>query len=377
MMLSTFFHNVKYPWLITFMVLMACVERIDFKVPPAKYQMVVEGMITDSTGPYTVTLSEAMNVDTDTIVRVPITRATLTLYDDQGNSESLTETSPGTYVTHGLIQGKVGRAYHIRIETLAGNIFESEPDLLFPVGELEAIRFEYEKRTVVETFGEVAADVFNIYVDASAGTEKENYVRWKFTGIYKVITEPKEHNTWNPPYLPYRNPFPCSGYILTGGAPGGLLVQVGDCECCTCWAKHFETKPQLSDMQLISGSQFRNVKVGEVPINSTTFHEKYMVEVDQMSLSRQAFEFFKLMRAQKEGSSSLFQPPSGEIRGNIRAVNNTDPVIGLFYATALQRKSIFIQKTDVPYLLTPIEFITYPCYDYFENASTTKPAGWE
>jgi len=377
MRLVAIFHIVRYPWLITFIMLMACVERIDFDVPPAKYQMVVEGMITDSPGPYTVTLSEAMNVDTDTVVHVPITRAMVTLYDDHGNSESFTENSPGIYATQGLIQGKVGLAYHIRIETSAGSIFESEPDVLNPVGEVEDIRFEYEKRTVVKTYGEVPADVFNIFVDADAGTEKENYVRWKFTGTYKVITDPKEHSTWNPPYLPYRNPFPCSGYILTGGAPGGLLVQVGDCECCTCWAKHFETTPQLSDMQLISGSQFSNVKVGEVPINSTTFHEKYMVEVEQMSLSRQAFEFFKLIRVQKEGSSSLFQPPSGEIRGNINQVNNNDPVIGLFYAASITKKSIFIQKSDVPYLLTPIEYITYPCYDYFENASTTKPAGWE
>lgn len=371
------FKKIKFPWLITFTLLMACVEKIDFDVPPANYQMVVEGMITDSPGPYTVTLSEAMNVNSDSVIGVPITLATLTLFDDEGNSEKFIETSPGVYTTSGVIQGKVGLAYHIRIETSDGRVFESEPDLMQPVGEVENIRFEYEKRTVIKSYGEIPADVFNIYVDADAGSEKENYVRWRFTGTYKVITDPKEHYTWNPPYLPYRNPFPCSGYILTGGAPGGLLVQVGECECCTCWAKHFETSPQLSDMQLISGSQFKNVKVGEVPITNATFHEKYMVEVEQMSLSRTAFEFFKLIRAQKEGSSSLFQPPSGEIRGNIKAMNNSDPVIGLFYATSLRKKTAFIQKSDVPYLLTPIDYITYPCYDFYDNASNVKPENWE
>jgi hypothetical protein len=371
------FRNIKYRWLIMFTLLMACVEKVDFQVPPAKFQIVVEGFISDSPGPYSVTISEAMNVDLDGVIRVPITSAILTLFDDQGNLEKFSEVSPGTYSTAGIIQGKVGHAYHIRIETLEGKIFESEPDVLHPVGEVEEIRFEYEKRTVVKPYGEVPADVFNIYVDADAGSEEDNYVRWRFTGTYKVITDPKEHSIWNPPYTPYRSPFPCSGYILTGGPGGGLLVQVGDCECCTCWAKQFENVPQLSDMQLITGSKFRNVKVGEVPINNNTFYEKYMVEIEQMSLSREAFEFFKLIRSQKESASSIFQPPSGEIRGNIKAFNNSDPIIGLFYATSLRKKSTFIQRSDVPYPVTPIEYKTYPCYEAYGNASTTKPDGWE
>ena len=369
-------YRFKFSWLILFTWMMACVEPINFDLPPANYQMVVEGMISDQSGPYTVSLSEANQVGVDSVVRIPSTSASLTLYDDQGNMESLTESSPGIYVTNGLMQGEIGRAYHLRIETAEGKVFESDPDVLHAAGEVEDIRYEYEKRTIVETYGEVAADVFNIYVDANAGPEKENYVRWRFTGTYKVETDPKNHYTWYPPYIPYRNPFPCSGYILTGGAPGGLLVKVGECECCTCWARHFEKVPQLSDMQLVSGSQFKNVKVGEVPISNNTFYDKYMVEVEQMGISRQAFDFFKLIRAQKEGASSLFQPPSGEIRGNIRPVNNNDPVIGLFYAASLKKKTTFIQRSDVPYALTPLEYITYPCYDAFDNASTTKPEGW-
>jgi len=374
---NNIFHKIRFTGLILF-TLLACVEQIDFDVPPAQYQIVVEGMITDSPGPYTVRVTRGLNVNIDSIVVEPVTSARITLYDDRGNEEPLTETEPGTYTTGGLIQGQVGNSYHIRIATSDGRIFESTPEMLHPVGEVENIRFEYEKRTVIKSFGEIPADVFNIYVDADAGNvSRDNYVRWRFTGTYKVITYPADHYTWNPPYLPYRNPFPCSGYKVTGGAPGGLLVQVGECTCCTCWAKHYEAAPQLSDMQLISGDEFKNIKVGEVPITNNTFLEKYMVEVEQMSLSRNAFEFFKLIRAQKEGSSSLFQPPSGEIRGNIKPINNNDPVIGLFWATSLKKKTSFILPGDIPYPLTPFDYNTNPCYNAFDNASTTKPDNWE
>lgn len=371
--------SIKVQWLITFLMMSACVERIEFDVPEAQLLTVVEGMISDQPGPYLVSLSRGLRLDADSTYRAPIENATIQLFDDEGNVENLFETKPGTYSTGGLIQGQVGHSYHIQIETPEGLVFESEPERINQVGEVENIRFEFEPRTIVESFGEVRADVFNIFVDAKAGSDAETYVRWKYTGTYKVITYPELHFTHTPPYTPYKDPWPCSGYVLVGGpeGSGGILERRGDCTCCTCWVKDLEAVPQLSDVQLVSDNQFKNIKVGEVPINNATFHEKYQVEVEQLSLSRTAFEFFKLVRAQKEGASSIFQPPSGEIKGNIKAVNSNESVVGLFWATSSKKKELYIYPTDVPYLLTPIDFLTLPCYQFYQNASSTKPDNWE
>lgn len=93
-------------------------------------------------------------------------------------------------------------------------------------------------------------------------------------------------------------------------------------------------------------------------------------------MSRKAFEFFKLIRAQKVGASSLFQPPSGEIKGNIKGINNAEPVVGLFWASSVRSKSLFIQRNEVPYLLPSIYFVPDACNKFYPNASTTKPALW-
>jgi len=371
--------NIKVKWVLTFLILNACVEQIYFDIPPAEFQTVVEGMISDAPGPYTVFVSKGISLDADSSYRAPLSNVKVTLFDDEGNSEDFTETTPGVYKSAGIMEGRVGHSYVLRLETAEGKRFESEPERINPVGEISDIRFEFEARTVVEPFGEVNADVFNIYVDADAGNGAENYIRWKFTGTYKVITYPELHYTWNPPYTPYKDPWPCSGYILVGGpiGSGGLLEKVGECTCCTCWVSQYETEPQLSDEQLVSGGQFKNIKVGEVPITNATFHEKYLVQVEQMSLSRSAFEFFKLVRSQKEGASSLFQPPSGEIRGNIKAMNSNDAVIGIFWATSSRTSSRFIYPSDVPYPVTTIDYLTLPCYDFYSNATSTKPAAWE
>ena len=378
MNLKTFFWRMKIRWVVAFVLVSACVGPIDFKVPKEEFLTVVEGMISDSPGPYTVTISKGISLASDSTYRPPVTNVKVKLFDDEGNTEDFTEVKPGVYSTGGIIQGQVGHSYYIRMETADGKIFESEPDKINPVGEIENIRYEYEARTVVKTYGEIAANVFKIFVDANAGSGNGNYVRWKFTGTYKVVTYPELRMTYTPPYTPYKDPAPCSGYILVGGptGSGGLLEKVGECECCTCWVNEFEPLPQLSDTQLISGTQFNNIKVGEVPINEVVFYDKYMVDVEQMSLTKQAYNFFKLIRTQKQGASSLFQPPSGEIMGNINPVNTNETVVGSFWASSINKKSIFILPSAVPYNIVLRDSVLNPCTNY-PNSSTIKPEGWE
>ncbi|MBL7877474.1 MAG: DUF4249 family protein, partial [Cyclobacteriaceae bacterium] len=151
-------------WMVFFLLISSCVEPIYFDVPPAELQLIVEGLITDNPGPYTVSLSKALTLDAQSSEPEPVQDATITLFDDEGNSEVFTEISAGSYSTNNIIQGKVGHSYYIRVETSDGKIFESTPDKLNPVGEIEDIRFEYEARTTIKPYGEIVADVFNIFV---------------------------------------------------------------------------------------------------------------------------------------------------------------------------------------------------------------------
>jgi hypothetical protein len=354
-----------------------CVDPINFEVPPANEQIVVEGTITTDPGPYTVKVTKALDLNEDTVRASPVEQMKIVLHDDIGNSEDFVETMPGIYLTNGAMKGEVGRSYHITMETIDGKIYESEPDELFSVGEITDIRYEYEARLKDEGFGEIPDDVFNIYVDSEAGIGDENYVRWKFTGIYIVESNPELKVEILPSYpVPRPIPPPCSGYIVLPG-PGNRLGKVAECTCCTCWSYQYENYPQLSDNQLVTNNEFNNIKVAEVPIDLGTFYEKYLVTIEQMSLSRNAFEFFRLVRSQKTNASSIFQPPSGEIRGNVVPVNNNDIVIGLFWATSISKKYKYIYREDVPYPLAEKFLVTEECYKYYPNSTLIQPAEWE
>jgi hypothetical protein len=378
-MMRSILNALKKRWLIAFIAITACVDPVAFDAPEAQSLYVIQGLISTDAGPYEVSVSRGFSLGQGPSSSAPVENATITLFDDNGNTDQFVEISPGKYQSSGIIQGVLGHSYHIRVETSDGKIFESSPDLLNPVGAIQEIRYEFEARVDKEDFGDVPANVFKIFVDATAGDAEEKYSRWRFTGTYQVATTPELHMIHNPPYVPYKAPLPCSGYIVVGGpiGSGGLLEKVRECECCTCWAKHYEEAPQLSDTQLVDGDLFKNIKVAEVPVNNTTFHEKYLVEVEQMSLSKAAFDFFKLIRIQKKDAASIFQSPSATIKGNVKAVNTNDIVVGLFWATSIDRKSVFIQRSDVPYPVTPIGFNTEDCRTFFDNSSNVKPFNWE
>lgn len=374
------FHLKTAVWAVFLAAINGCVERIYFDAPFPQNQIVVEGTIRTDEESTKVKISKGFSFEGDTTNFEPVTGFKLTLFDDRGLSETFEESSAGIYITKGLIRGEVGRSYYIRLASPDGSVYESLPDKLNPVGEIDSIRHEFEARTTVKAFGEIKSDVFKISVDGTAGAtyNNETYVRWRFKGTYKVITYPSKNITFIPGYAPFQDPFPCSGYAITLGpqGSGGVLEKRGDCTCCECWPNQFEIAPQLSGTQLIVDGRFNNIKVSEVPINSSTFYEKYLVEIEQMSLSRRAFDFFKLVREQKVNASSLFQSPSGEIIGNIRSNNSRQQVIGLFWATSVSKKSKFLYPEDVPYKLTPIEFNTKPCYVTYKNAQTIKPSNW-
>lgn len=367
-------------YLILWMGIISCVQLVDFEIPQSQLPLVVDGLIYDGAGPQEVRLSSGLDLNADSINNQPVTGALIHLHDDLGKNYDFTEVNPGVYHTDSSVSGIVGRSYWIIIETAEGKKFESDPELLHPVGEIDSIRYEFEERLVRRAYSLSREDVFNVFVDARQSTETANsFVRWRFNGTYEAATNPELHLIVSTSYLPYKSPWPCSGYILVTGpiGSGGLLEKVGECECCTCWPRQYETKPQISDGSLVLDGQFKNVKVGEVPITNATFHSKYLVEVEQMSMTSTAYDYFELIRRQKETTASLFQPAPAEIRGNIRALNNSDPVVGLFWATSISKKAIFIYPEDVPYPLPPLDFLTLPCAEIYPNATYQKPLLWE
>lgn len=364
----------------------ACLDRVFIDVGKAGIiPIVIDGHISNKPGPYQVTLFTGHDLE-NKLIRHAVSAKQLTLSDNVGNSEVLSEVDVGIYRTAlGGIQGMVGRVYKLRIELFDGRIYESQPDSLLNPGKLDSLYYDLNKSGKVTELGYDDYG-FDIFFNSSAGPNKSYHFLWKFTGTFQAETYPRGkhdecfYSDGKCQFVP-----PCSGYKNVGGftPQSAVFEMVGPCTCCTCWYNLFNDLPILSDNQLLSSGRFIGIKAYRIPIDRWIFSNKIHVQVEQFSLSKQSFDFWRAIKNQRTAIGSLFQPVTGKVPSNFTQIEGPNkPIDGLFFATSISSKSFFLTKDNLtnPDLMLPdIAAIKIPddCIKLFPNASYKKPIFWE
>jgi hypothetical protein len=363
---------------VVFLLFDSCIEPFDIKGSAAEPILIVEGMVTDQPGPYTVTLSYARDLEDQLSPVKMATGATVTLFDNNNNSETLVEKAPGVYQTSsGGIQGVVGSQYFIRV-TLSDQVeLESAPEELVPVGELRKLYYEFDQNVSGGDDDYVnPSNGFSIYVDGEVLPEQKGRVRWRATGTFEMKTFPELRVKWVPStkgvLVAAPDPPECSGYYVYKGA----LTYLSPCDCCTCWVNQYNDDPVLSDPKFLEGGEATGVLVDFVPASRRLFHRKYYVEVEQMSISENLFEFWDAIKKQRETGTDLFQTPPPQVLGNISVKKGSIRVMGYFGASSVRTASVMLDASLLPYTLPSIDTVTESCASVYKNSTYAKPLFW-
>ena len=91
----------------------SCHKIVTLKLNNAPVQIVIQGEVTNAAGPYTVTINQTVGFYADNSFPA-VSGAVVKISDNQGVTDSLTETSPGMYTTHTL-QGSPGNTYTLSV----------------------------------------------------------------------------------------------------------------------------------------------------------------------------------------------------------------------------------------------------------------------
>jgi hypothetical protein len=338
---------------------MGCVDKVDLSLPYDELPLIIDGLVTDEDRPFTVKISRAFPVDGNYYVPKGVVASSVVISDNLGNNDVLSQfrddsntVIPGSYVTNSL-KGVIGRTYQLKITLPDGTELESSPELMRASGKVDSIYFEYvtaeNKGTGIEESG------FNIYVNATLAPESKGRIRWIYDGTYKIFTNPAA--------------------IIVGNPPAPIACSVG-CLCCICYVSEREGVPILANSNYAGADQLAKVLIKYLPINNYTFNEKYRVEVRQLELSQEVFDFYSAIKGQTQNASSLFQPPFFELKGNVHFVSSSDRVVGVFSAAAVDSRHIYIYRGDVPYEMFYNE-IQGDCRAVVPNSVITEPAFWE
>jgi hypothetical protein len=363
-----------------FVALDSCIDPFLVDVDQGQSTLVVEGMITDQPGPYEVKLTYTNDVN-DQLNTIPqVHGATVVLYDDQGNSELLTETQPGVYQTSATgIQGQVGNQYHIQITLSDNSIFKSEPETLMPVGEIKDFYYEFEQKVdaSLENFSE-PANGFNLYVDAEVLPQQEGMVRWRTTGIFELRAFPEKRVKYESApkgdIIVVPDPPLCSGWKYNTKTK--QLEYKGECECCTCWVTQYDSEPIISDPKFVKDGEVKKQFLRFIPASRRIFYNKYYIDVEQLSMSKKTYDFWQAVKKQRATGSDLFQTPPPAAQGNIVVVAGKQKAMGYFAASSVKTKSLFLGKELIPYVLPPTDTIPESCTTAYRYSTATKPSFW-
>lgn len=354
----------------------ACIERYELPEQLAAPRLVVDGMITDQPGPYTIELFISTDLNTNLNNRVHVSNAIVKIVDDQGNEEGLKEVSPGVYESNvNGMRGVIGRKYHTVIHHNEKE-YRSNPQELVPAGEISDVRYDFRVGIINRNDPGEPQDALDVRIDSKGVEGRENLFRWRWSSIYRVKTFPelRTREVGRPPVV-MPDPLQCSGYIP---GPYGTIVKVGICTCCDCWVPEYGSRATISNNTSVADNAFNDVFIARVPVDHWRFSSRYYMLIEQFSLSQEAYTFWKLIHSQQEGEGSLFQPNAVQVEGNI--YNSSDPsekVLGLFAVSAVTRKEFFIDTRDVP---SQVEIkrdtVKGSCLGQFRGSSNQKPTFW-
>jgi hypothetical protein len=258
--------------------LLGCEDVVDVNIPKGQPLLAVDGAITDQPGPYTVTLTKTAPYFSET--ELPrVSGAVLVLQDDQGQTETLSETSPGTYTTNGTVQGRIGGRYTLTIRS-EGQEYRAETEIR-RTPEIDSLRAEFRGQDGFRDEG-----YYVLYYGKELPGEGD-YYRFKI----------------------FRN-----GVLLN--EPSDLIV---------------------TDDEFVDGNYINGLELNDDP-----FEKNDLIRVEASSLPRDYYFFLNELLTQIN-NGGLFASPPANVRTNVRNLTSSDPTkaaVGYFAGYTVRTKSI-------------------------------------
>ncbi|MEO6317064.1 MAG: DUF4249 domain-containing protein [Chitinophagaceae bacterium] len=337
--------------------LFSCIKRVDVVTRDAQSILVVEGNITTDTIPYTVKLTYSGQVmHADNILDQYLEKdATVTISDDLGNSTAMAYTKQGIYTsTNPAYIGKVGRSYAVTVLLKDGRKYVSTPEKMKAPVAIDSVTVRYNG-----LFDMTQPSRMEVFVNTTDPAAEENYYRWTFS-------------SW------------------VGRETWGVSCGIGCVMMRFCYQYSVDQEVRILSDAAINGNRITNQQVGYCYI--FTYSNPY-VEIGQISLTREAYQFWEAYQAQQTRAGGILDPLPAAIKGNVHnAADVNDFALGYFSAAAVTHKKVILVPysiTDYLLKISSSEFIptkSVACFDFFPNAlvyaappakQNPPPPGWE
>lgn len=299
----------------------ACKERFNPpEVDTNLNYLTVEGLINTSGVDSTIIRVSRTVKLTNKVASQPELKAILTIEsNDNTIKRTLTERTLGVYYALPLALD-ITKQYRLRIKTSSGKEYVSNFTEVKVSPPIDALGFEARS---------IGAPGVVVYANTHDDTNKSRYYKWDFKETY-------EFNSRN-----------LSNYIADNRDIRFRNFQKEDIY--TCWRTVNSNTIVLASTAKLINDVLNKATVQTIPPNNEKLGVRYSIQVNQQVLTKDAFDFWEILRKNTEQVGSIFDAQPSKLRGNIHSVNNPEEiVIGYVSAGTIQHKRLFINAAQIP-----------------------------
>ncbi len=307
--------------------------------------LVVQAMLTTEQTYQKIVLTKT-EIFTNKRVNNGLSGAYISLEDNAGNSFDFYDAGAGFYISNNKLKLKTGLEYKLNIVTPDGTTYESAPQILTAVAGLDSVFVTPAKSRIsfINMNGEVISkevNGFDININTSVGSAESAYMVYQLRGYEQY-------------YITYLNRY--------ADFPDSLIQQY----CIRSLNYSMNNIVAILSAGLFKASHICNFclagynqdyfmnYIPESPEGFSVTSKGFsgmLVEIRQLSVSKNVYEITKMMKEQIAADFRLFDPVMSQIQSNIICKSRPDKkVFGIFAVSDVSKRTAFIDfdgKDDV------------------------------
>ncbi len=298
----------KWNWAALLLVLMAgCKDPYDIELKPGDVSvLVVDGLLNVGQGPTSFRLTQAVSLQDAAQIK-PVLQATVTVENSTGTVFPFAETGGGFY-THAQLPAVPGEQYRLRIKTNSKEYLSDYVEAKTTPA-IDSITWSRD------------VDGLRIYASTHDATNNTRYYKWDFDETWEIR----------------------SYYTAQYEYQGGTNIVFSPNYRYRCWKYASSTTINLGSSAQLQSDVISETPIHFIPLQSERLGYRYSILVRQQSLTREAYQYFLLMKKNTESIGSIFDPQPSELKGNIRCISDPEEgVIGYLTASDIKQQRIFI-----------------------------------
>ncbi len=331
--------NIKYIFLILLIITLGCKDEFLLDSKTHESLIVDDGLITNEEQLSIVKISKSLPVNY--LAEIPYENCIVTLIENTGKTEILTEIEPGKYMTsESGMKGIIGNEYSISIFTPEGKEYHSDFQELIELVDLESVYAESIKLLHIDyPFG---LPGYQFYVDTKTAPTQENYFLWSMTETFEYDAD---HEL---AFVETR-----FGDRIYNSPRYDTLY--------TCWKTQKVNYIFTATTSKLSIPQITGQPIHFVSTESKKLTKRYSVLVQQYTIGENAYNYWQSIVEQSSNENFLVSSQPYTIKGNIENINNEEEIVlGYFTVASVSQKRIFVERLYDPFYYNTCIALTNP-----------------